>query len=62
MNHIEDLIAEHCTQAVGDKPLSEVGEIIRGTGLQKKTLFGGGTPAIHCGQFHIQYDLGGNDA
>lgn len=39
------------------KPLGEVGELIRGNGLQKKDLIESGVPAIHYGQIYTYYGL-----
>jgi type I restriction enzyme S subunit len=36
-------------------PLGEVGEFIRGGGLEKKNLVSHGFPAIHYGQIHMHY-------
>ena len=37
------------------KPLGEVGELVRGNGLQKKDLTETGVPAIHYGQIYTYY-------
>ncbi|MGK2880133.1 MAG: restriction endonuclease subunit S [Mycobacterium sp.] len=55
MSRIDDLIAEHCPAGVEFKTLGEVGEFIRGNGLQKKDLVGEGVPAIHYGQVFTTY-------
>lgn len=39
------------------KPLGEVGEFIRGNGMQKKDLTEEGFPAIHYGQLHTKFGL-----
>ncbi|MGI9279655.1 MAG: restriction endonuclease subunit S [Endozoicomonas sp.] len=39
------------------KPLGEIGEFIRGTGMQKKDFIETGFPAIHYGQIYTRYDL-----
>ncbi|WED42703.1 restriction endonuclease subunit S [Legionella cardiaca] len=39
------------------KALGEVGEFIRGNGLQKKDFIETGFPAIHYGQIHTKYNL-----
>lgn len=39
------------------KPLGEVGELIRGNGLQKKDLIESGVPAMHYGQIYTYYGL-----
>lgn len=43
------------------KPLGDIGEIIRGTGLQKKDFINEGFPAIHYGQLHTKYGLYANE-
>lgn len=55
MSHIDDLIAELCPDGVEVKPLGEVGEFIRGSGLQKSDLTDSGIGAIHYGQIHTLY-------
>ncbi|MCG7536111.1 restriction endonuclease subunit S [Pseudoalteromonas sp. OOF1S-7] len=39
------------------KPLGEIGEFIRGSGLQKKDFTDTGFPAIHYGQIYTRYGL-----
>lgn len=39
------------------KPLGEVGEFVRGNGLQKKDFTNSGVPAIHYGQIYTYYGL-----
>lgn len=55
MNRIDRLIAEHCPDGVEFKTLGEVGEFIRGNGLQKSDLAEAGVGAIHYGQIHTHY-------
>lgn len=55
MSRIDDLIALHCPNGVQFKPLGEVGEFIRGNGLQKSDLVESGVGAIHYGQIHTHY-------
>ena len=38
-------------------PLGEVGEFVRGNGLQKKDFSDIGFPAIHYGQIYTRYGL-----
>lgn len=42
------------------KSLGEVGELIRGNGLQKKDFTETGVPAIHYGQIYTKYGLSAN--
>lgn len=57
MSRIDELIAELCPEGVGFKTLGEVGEFIRGNGLQKSDLKETGTGAIHYGQIHTYYGI-----
>ncbi|MDO5067587.1 MAG: restriction endonuclease subunit S [Propionibacteriaceae bacterium] len=57
MSTIDDLIAELCPDGVEYKTLGEVGEFIRGSGLQKSQLTAEGTPAIHYGEVHTHYRI-----
>jgi type I restriction enzyme S subunit len=57
VSRIDELIAQHCPAGVEYKYLGEVGEFIRGNGLQKKDLFDEGVPAIHYGQIHTRYGV-----
>lgn len=55
MSHIDDLIAEHCPDGVEFKELGDVGEFVRGSGLQKKDFVDEGFPCIHYGQIYTYY-------
>lgn len=57
MSQIDELIAEYCPAGVDHKTLGDVGEFIRGNGLQKKDLFDEGFPAVHYGQIHTLYGI-----
>ena len=57
MSRIDSLIAEHCPNGVKFKTLGEVGEFIRGNGLQKSDLKETGVGAIHYGQIHTHYGI-----
>ncbi|SNU02087.1 type I restriction enzyme, S subunit [Ruaniaceae bacterium KH17] len=57
MSRIDDLIAEYCPNGVEFTALGEIGEFIRGNGLQKTELFDEGVPAIHYGQIHTHYGI-----
>lgn len=57
MSRINALIVDLCPDGVESKPLGELGEFIRGNGLQKKDLFDSGVPAIHYGQIHTTYGV-----
>ena len=55
MSQIEDLIRDLCPDGVAYKALGEVGEFIRGSGIQKADLIDDGVGAIHYGQIHTHY-------
>ncbi|HZT94758.1 MAG TPA: restriction endonuclease subunit S [Gaiellaceae bacterium] len=55
MSRIDDLVAQLCPRGVEHKSLGELGEFIRGNGLQKKDLTDDGIGAIHYGQIHTHY-------
>jgi type I restriction enzyme S subunit len=55
LSRIGDLIAEHCSNGVEVRALGEVGEFVRGNGLQKKDLLDEGESAIHYGQVFTIY-------
>ncbi|MGE0818384.1 MAG: restriction endonuclease subunit S [Candidatus Nanopelagicales bacterium] len=55
MSHIDDLIARLCPDGVHYRPLGDLGEFIRGNGLQKKDLQASGMGAIHYGQVFTAY-------
>ncbi|PRA06581.1 restriction endonuclease subunit S [Arthrobacter sp. MYb229] len=61
MSRIDELIAEHCPAGVEHKTLGDVGQFIRGNGLQKKDLFHEGFPAIHYGQLHTLYGVSASE-
>jgi type I restriction enzyme, S subunit len=54
---IDDLIKRLRPNGVEFKRLGDVGEFIRGNGLQKSDLTDAGTPAIHYGQIHTYYGI-----
>lgn len=55
MSRIDDLIEQLAPNGVQFKTLGDVGEFIRGNGLQKSNLTDEGAPAIHYGQIHTYY-------
>jgi type I restriction enzyme, S subunit len=55
VSRIDDLLAELCPGGVEHKSLGELGDFIRGNGLQKKDLTDEGIGAIHYGQIHTYY-------
>ncbi len=57
MSHIDDLIARLCPNGVEYRGLGEIGEFIRGNGLQKSDLTDSGVGAIHYGQIHTIYGI-----
>ena len=59
MSKIDELIAKLCPNGVEYKKLGQVGEFIRGSGLQKKDItdFDNGFGAIHYGQIYTYYSI-----
>lgn len=57
MSRIDDLITQRCPRGVEHKALGQVGEFIRGQGLQKADLRNEGVPAVHYGQIHSFYGV-----
>ena len=57
MSRIDDLIDTLCPDGVPHRALGDVGEFIRGNGLQKGDLTDSGVPAIHYGQIHTHYGV-----
>ena len=57
MSRIDDLISELAPTGVGLTPLGELGEFVRGNGLQKKDLLSEGFPAVHYGEIHTHYGV-----
>lgn len=55
MSRVDELIMQLCPGGVEHKTLGDVGEFIRGNGLQKSDLTDAGVPAIHYGQVHTYY-------
>lgn len=61
MSRIQDIINRLCPAGVPVKALGQVGEFIRGNGIQKSDLTGQGVPAIHYGQIHTHYGTWATD-
>ena len=57
MSRVDGLIAELCPDGVELKTLGDVGEFVRGNGMQKSDLTDHGAPAIHYGQVHTHYGV-----
>lgn len=59
MSKIDELIAKLCPNGVEYKKLGQLGEFIRGSGLQKKDItdFDNGFGAIHYGQIYTYYSI-----
>ncbi|MFF2031087.1 restriction endonuclease subunit S [Arthrobacter sp. NPDC058192] len=54
---MDELIVDLASHGVALKALGEVGEFVRGNGLQKSDLTDEGFPAIHYGQVHTYYGI-----
>lgn len=57
MSRIDDLIAEYCPDGVKHQTLGEIGEFIRGNGIQKRDFQDSGFGRIHYGQIYTYYGL-----
>ena len=59
-NYYRDQLLTFDEDEVEWKTLGEVGEVVRGNGLQKKDFKESGFPAIHYGQIYTRYGLEAN--
>lgn len=57
MSRVDELIAALAPEGVEIKTLGDVGQFVRGNGLQKSDLSDEGAPAIHYGQVHTHYGV-----
>lgn len=57
MSHIDNLLTQLSPNGVSLVPLGDLGEFVRGNGLQKSDLTDVGFPAIHYGQIHTHYGI-----
>jgi type I restriction enzyme S subunit len=57
VSRVDKLIAELAPRGVEIKTLGDVGQFVRGNGLQKSDLTHEGAPAIHYGQVHTHYGV-----
>ena len=57
MTRLADLINELCPDGVEYKPLDEVAELKRGSGMPKKMFTDAGIPAIHYGHIYTKYGI-----
>ena len=57
MSRIDDLIAEYCPDGVKHQTLGEIGEFIRGNGIQKRDFRDSGFGCIHYGHIYTYYGL-----
>ncbi|MBQ7111130.1 MAG: restriction endonuclease subunit S [Thermoguttaceae bacterium] len=55
MPNINELIKKHCPNGVEFKRLDEIGDFVRGSGLQKKDFVENGVGCIHYGQIYTYY-------
>lgn len=62
MSRIDDLIRDLCPDGVEYKPLGEVGEFVRGSGIKKNDFVEQGYPCIHYGQIHTHYGISTSEA
>ncbi|MFE7628936.1 restriction endonuclease subunit S [Kocuria sp. NPDC057446] len=57
MSRIDELVKKLAPNGVPRAKLGDIGEFIRGNGLQKSDLTNDGAPAIHYGQIHTHYGV-----
>ena len=57
MNTIQKMLKELCPKGVPFKTIAEIGEIVRGNGLQKKDFTQTGIGCIHYGQIYTYYGI-----
>ena len=57
MSRLEELIEQYCPDGVECVPLSSIGTIKRGNGLQKKDFVKTGIGCIHYGQIYTKFGL-----
>lgn len=57
MSKLEELIQQYCPDGVEYVPLSSIGTIKRGNGLQKKDFVKAGIGCIHYGQIYTKFGL-----
>ena len=55
MSKLEELIQRYCPDGVEHIPLSSIGTIKRGNGLQKKDFVPSGVGCIHYGQIYTRF-------
>ena len=55
MSRLQDLIERYCPDGVEYKALGEIGELVKGSGLQKKDFTPDGIGCIHYGQIHTRF-------
>ena len=55
MSRIDDMIRQMCPDGVEYKPLGEIAELRRGTGMPKSTFIDKGVAAIHYGHIYTKY-------
>ena len=57
MSRIDELITEYCPEGITYMSLGDIGEFIRGNGIQKKDFKDSGFGCIHYGQIYTYYGL-----
>lgn len=55
MSHIDELIAKLCPEGVIRRPLGEIGQLVRGSGMPRTDFTNSGVGAIHYGQIYTFY-------
>ena len=57
MSRLAELIEELCPEGVEFRPLGEIADLQRGSGMPKKLLIDEGIPAIHYGHIFTKYGI-----
>ena len=55
MSRLQELTERYCPDGVEYKALGEIGELVKGSGLQKKDFTEDGVGCIHYGQIHSRF-------
>ncbi|MEI8240665.1 MAG: restriction endonuclease subunit S [Actinomycetota bacterium] len=55
MSRIDDLLRRHCPNGVEFQTLGDIGDLVRGNGIQKSDFTPEGVGCIHYGQIHTHY-------
>ena len=62
MSRLAELIQELCPDGVEYRCLGDLGDFVRGGGLQKADFVGTGMPCVHYGQIHTRFGISTSEA